>query len=152
MLITIPQKTSNVIDFSQNQSEILADVQKFVLDLNNTLEKVDNFSYHSIVNVLNTFFGNIDNSEKDNIQKISDLLNQIYEIQSSDYSGRTRPKNPRDILRLKDNVEDDEKEYKGGKKHNKSRKTKKRSKMKSKTRKHKRSKKHRMTRTRTRRK
>lgn len=137
--LTISQKTSNVIDFRQNQSEILADVQKFVLDLNNTLEKVDNFSYNSIVNVLNTFFGNIDNLEENNIKKISDLLNQIYEFQGSDYSSETPIKNPRNILRLK-NEEDYEidriERIDGGKKHNKkSRKTRT-----IKTRRHKRSK------------
>jgi hypothetical protein len=135
--LTIPQKTSNVIDFSKNQSEILADVKKFVFDLNNALEKIDIFSYNSIVNVFNTFFGNIDNSEEDNIQKISQLLNQIYDIQSSDYISRT-PNQP-NILRLKEMGEYDVQEIKGGKKHNKIRKTrKKRSKTHKRTRRYKR--------------
>ena len=182
--IIVPQNTSNYVDYSQRTPEILADVTKFIIELNEALEKIANkdlkqiesddlkqiesddlkqetvFTEKLVVNVLNTFFGNVENlDETFNFKEIAGWLNQIYIIQKSDLNYGKRignrsefdytnlNKNRPEIIRLK-NKEEEEDKFDGGKKRNKNRKTRrnKRSKMNRRTRRNKRSKMNKRTR------
>ena len=185
--INVSQKTSNIVGFDQQQAKILEDVKKFIIELNEALEKIPKdkkedeylqekegenlqekqnpfFTEISVINVLNTFFGNVD--EETSLEKMVELLNIIYAIQSSDYDDPKIIRNRRDVIRMENgqliypqieegqkegqkerNTKLNENEIDGGKKRNKNRRTRrnKQSKMNRRTRRNKGSKRNKRT-------
>ena len=148
-----------------NLLAIIAQTSKFIIELNEALEKIPKdkierdtleekegenleekqktffteISVINVLNVLNTFFGNVD--EETSLEKMVVLLNKIYTIQKSDLNYGRRignssefdytnlNKNTPGVFRVKnysenEDEDDDTKQViEGGKKRNKNRKT-----------------------------